>query len=46
MYGIHKTYGHVASDSEYGRDVYTNAPEKVLLNTTPCEENILRVLGT
>ena len=45
-YGIYKTVGIIASDSEYRSDVYANALGNVLSNTTSYEENILLVLGT
>ena len=45
-YGIYKTAGCVMIASEYGRDIYANALEKYLSNTTSCEETIFRVLGT
>ena len=45
-YRIYETAGRIESASEYGRDVYANALENVSSNTTSCEENIFRVLGT
>ena len=46
VYVIYNTSGCIASDSEYGSDIYDNALEKLLSNTTSCEETILFVLGT
>ena len=43
---IYDTSGRIASFYEYGCDVYANAIEKLLSNTTACEETIFRVLGT
>ena len=45
-YGIYNNVGHVASSSEYWCDLYANALENVLSDTTPCQETIFSVLGT
>ena len=45
-YIMYNTAGNVASDSEYGCDVNANELENVLLNTTSCEETIVREIGT
>ena len=45
-YGIYKTSGCIASDSNYRSYVYANALENVSSNTYSREENILCVLGT
>ena len=42
---MYNTPDRVSSASEYGRDMYDNALENVLSNTTSCEENIFHVLG-
>ena len=44
-YGIYETSGCTVSASEYGSDVYANALENVLSNTTSCEETVFCVLG-
>ena len=44
-YVIYETSGRVTSASEYGRDMYANALEKVFSNKTTCEETIFRALG-
>ena len=46
MYVIYETYGHIAIVSEYRRDVYDNAIEMSLPNTTPFDETSFRVIGT
>ena len=46
FYRIYNTYDCVASSSDDGSDVYGNTIEKVLLNTTSCEETIFCALGT
>ena len=45
-YGIYETFGRGVSDSEYGCDVYYNTLGIFLSNKIPCEESVLRVLGT
>ena len=44
-YGIYETASCIASESEYRHDVYANAIENVLSNTTSCDKTIYRVLG-
>ena len=43
---MYDTTGCIASPSEYGCDIYSNALETSLSNTTSCEENNVHVLGT
>ena len=43
---MYNNAGRVASASKYGHNVYSNALETFLSDTTPSEETIFRVLGT
>ena len=45
-YGVYVTAGRIAIASEYGRDVYDNALEKLSSNTTSYEDIIFFVLDT
>ena len=45
-YVLYETAGHIASEPEYRRGVYANAPENVSPDKTSCEETMFHVLGT
>ena len=43
---MYETAGCIARNFEYGLDMYFNALESDLSNTTSCEETIFHVLDT
>ena len=43
---MYDTAGRIACNSEYGCDMYYNALESDLSNTTSCEETIFHVIAT
>ena len=45
-YGVYVTVGRIAIASEYGRDVYDDALEKLSSNTTSYNDITFLVLGT
>ena len=46
VYGVYVNFGRIVIASAYGHDVYDNALEKLLSNTTSYDEIIFLVLGT